>query len=182
MLALSSWALSMFVAMPGRSQTTPDVEGPHRRSHISPDARLAEPGAPTAETKDLAALHYKIFTIGPERSPYAVAGSINNAGPVTGYCEETDSVFHGFVWQEGELMTVIYPGAFYTLLYGVNSRGAAIGYYNDGTADHVVTYDARSGAWGTLPDIPGYPLHQGYGINDAGFAVGNALSSTAAVA
>ncbi len=75
-----------------------------------------------------------------------------------------------------------YPGAASTILGGVNDQGVVFGYYNDGTADHVVTYAVRSGAWGKLPDIPGYPLNQGYGINDAGFAVGVAFSSTAAVA
>jgi len=175
-------ALAMSAAMPGRSQTSPVIEGPHRLPHASPIEPSAKPAADEARAADLAALHYKFITIGPESSPYAVADGINNSGLVTGYYEDADSVFHGFVWHDGQFKTVDYPGAAYTLLYGVNNPGLAIGYYNDGTADHVVTYAVRSGAWGKLPDMPGYPLNQGYGINDAGFAVGNAFSSTAAVA
>jgi hypothetical protein len=111
-----------------------------------------------------------------------VADGINNAGLVTGYYEDMNSVFHGFVWRKGEFKTVDYPGAAYTLLFGVNNLGVAIGYYNDGTANHVVTYAVRSDAWGTLPDIPGYSLNEGYGINDLGFACGMAFSTTSAAA
>jgi hypothetical protein len=181
-LLLAFFALAMSVAMPGQSQTSAVIGGPHRLPHASPIAPLAEPAVDAAKAKDLAGLHYKFFTISPESSPYAVAGGINNAGLVTGYYEDTNSIFHGFVWHDGEFKTVDYPGAAYTLLYGVNNRGEAIGYYNDGIADHVVTYDVRTGAWAKLPDIPDYPLNQGYGINDAGVAIGNAFSSTAAVA
>jgi probable HAF family extracellular repeat protein len=181
-LVLAFCAVAMFVAMPGRCQNSPVIEGPHRLPHASPIAPLAEPAVDTAGAKDLAGLHYKFITIGPESSPDAVAGGINNAGLVAGYYEDTNSVYHGFVWHDGEFKTVDYPGAAFTILGGVNDHGVVFGYYNDGTADHVVTYDARSGAWGKLPDIPGYPLNEGYGINDAGFAVGMAFSSTAAVA
>jgi len=181
-LVLTFCALAMFVALPGRSQTPAVPPGPHRLPHTSPIARLAEPAFDAAKAKDLAGLHYNFITIGPESSPYVVADGINNAGMVTGYYEDTNGVFHGFVWHEGDFKTVDYPGAAYTLLYGVNNRGLAIGYYNDGTADHVVAYAVKSGAWETPPDISGYPLNEGYGINDLGFAVGNAFSSTAAVA
>ena len=183
-LVLAFCAFAMLVAMPGRSQTSPVIEGPHRLPHASPVAPLAEPAADAVGAENPAAVNYNFITIGPESSPYAVADGINNAGLVTGYYQDTNSVFHGFVWRNGEFKTVNYPGAAYTLLYGVNDRDVANGYYNDGTADHVVTYAVRSGAWGKLPDIPGYPLNEGYGINDAGFAVGNAFSSssTAAVA
>jgi len=156
--------------------------GPHRLPHRSPIAPQAEPAVDAVGAENPAAVHYKLITIGPESSPYAVASGINNAGLVTGYYEDTNSVSHGFVWEDGEFKAVDYPGAAFTILGGVNNRGVAIGFYNDGSADHVVTYAVRSGAWGKLPDIPGYPLNQGYGINDARVAVGNAFSSTAAVA
>jgi len=77
---------------------------------------------------------------------------------------------------------VDYPGAAYTLLYGVSNNGEAIGYYNDGTNDHVITYSIGRGAWGSLPDIPGYSLNQGYCINDRGVAIGNAYQGAASVA
>jgi hypothetical protein len=125
---------------------------------------------------------YKFITISPPNSPYAVADGINNAGVVTGYYEDTSSNYHGFVWHGGGLQTVDYPGAVDTLLFGVNNRGVAIGYYGDGVTNHAVMYTLRSGAWSTLPDIPDYSLNEGYGINDAGMAVGNAFSSTGAVA
>ena len=182
MLVLSICALAVFAAMPGWSQTPPVLQGPHRLPHASLIAPSADPATDQQQDDPPVALHYKFLTIGPESSPYAVADGINNAGLVTGYYEDTNSVFHGFVWQNGEFKKVDYPGAAYTLLYGLNNLGVAIGYYNDGTADHVVTYAVSSGTWGKLPDIPDYPLNQGYGINDAGVAVGNAFSSTSAAA
>ena len=181
-LVLAFCAFAMFVATPGGCQTSPVTEGPHRLPHRSPIAPLAEPEVDAVGAEKPSTVHYKFITIGPESSPYAVAGSINNTGLVAGYYEDTNSVFHGFIWQDGEFKTVDYRGAASTTLGGVNNRGLAIASYNDGTAEHVATYDARSGAWGKLPDIPGYPLNYGYGINDAGFAVGMAFSSTAAVA
>jgi hypothetical protein len=82
-----------------------------------------------------------------------VADGINNFGLVTGNYEDTSSTFHGFVWQNGEFRTVDYPGAAYTLLYAVNNLGVAIGYYNDGTANHVVTYAVERGAREAPSDI-----------------------------
>ena len=48
--------------------------------------------------------------------------------------------YHGFVWQNGALQTVDYPGAVYTYLFGVNNQGVAIGLYGDGTMEHAVMY------------------------------------------
>lgn len=175
-------ALAVFAAMPGWSQTSAIVEGPHRLPHASLISPSAEPATDAAVEARVHPPNYEFVTIGPESSPYSVADGINDAGLVTGYYEDTNSVFHGFAWQNGEFKTMDYPGAANTLLYGVNNRGVAIGYYYDGTADHVLMYAVQSGTWTVLPDIPGYPLNQGYGINDRGLAVGNAFSSTAAVA
>src|SRR5580700_8812533 len=111
------------------SQTTP-----HRPPIVSMAAPSAKPAAATA-----ASAHYKFITIGPPDSPYAVADGINNAGLVTGYYEDSSSVFHGFVWQNGVFKTADYPGAAYTYLFGTNYLGMAIGYYGDGTTNHTVS-------------------------------------------
>ena len=150
MLVLACCAFAMFVATPARSQTSPVIEGPHRLPHVSPITPLAEPAADGAGAKDLAGLHYKFITIGPESSPYAVAGGINNAGrsPVittTGILSLMDlfgTTANSRRW------TIPAPS---TGLGGVNNHGVVIGSYNDGTADHVVTYDVRSGAWARFP-------------------------------
>jgi len=130
----------------------------------------------------LAGGRYKFITIRPENSPYAVADGIDNAGTVTGYYQDLNSHYHGFVWRNGVFQPVNYPGAMDTLLFGVSNRGVAIGYYGDGTTNHTVMYSVRSGAWSALPDIPNYTQNDGYCINDLGVAVGNAFSSSAAAA
>jgi probable HAF family extracellular repeat protein len=150
---------------------------PHHPPIVSMAAPSAKPAAATP-----ASAHYKFITIGPPDSPYAVADGINNGGLVTGYYEDSSSVFHGFVWQNGVFKTVDYPGAAYTYLFGTNNLGVAIGYYGDGTTNHAVKYSVQSCTWTALPDIPNYSQNEGYGINDAGVAVGNAFGSSTAVA
>jgi hypothetical protein len=64
----------------------------------------------------------------------------------------------------------------------VNNRGVAIGYSAKGALNHAVVYSVWERAWTALPDIPGYSQNLAYGINDAGVAVGDALSARASVA
>ncbi len=156
-------------------QTAVVLKGPHS---LGP----APIGPPSSATVSPANSRYKFFVISPPHSPYAVADGINNDRVVSGYYLDQSSVYHGFVFSGGQFRTVDYPGAAYTLLYGVSNQGEAIGYYNDGTADHVITYSVSSGAWGSLPDIPNYSLNQGYCINDGGAAVGNAYEGSTSVA
>jgi probable HAF family extracellular repeat protein len=164
--------LALCAATAAWSQTAP-----HRPPIVSMGASSAKPAADTP-----ASAHYKFIPIGPQDSLYAVANGINNSGTVTGYYEDTNSNYHGFIWQEGAFKTVDYPGAVDTLLFGTNNRGVAIGYYGDGTTNHTVTYSIQSGTWTALPDIPDYSQNEGYGINDAGVAVGNAFGSSTAEA
>jgi len=170
-------AVALLAVAPAWSQTAPGLGGLHRPPVLSTAAASAKPAADSP-----ANAHYKFLTIGPADSPYVVADGINNAGVVTGYYEDQSSVFHGFVWHNGALRTVNYPGAAYTYLFGVNNRGVAIGYYGDGVTNHTVTYAVGSGAWTVLPDIPDYSQNDGYCINDLGVAVGNAFGTSAAVA
>src|SRR5580700_8360365 len=148
--------LALFVATPAWSQTLTNFVGPRRPPNMSMPASSAKPATDTP-----ASAHFKFITIGPEDSPSIVADGINNAGLVTGYYSDTSSVTHGFLWRNGAFKTVDYPGAAYTLLFGVSNRGVAIGYYGDGTTNHTVTYTVQSGAWAALPDIPDYSQNEG---------------------
>lgn len=113
--------------------------------------------------------HYRFIAI---EIKHAVANSINNEGLVSGYYQDSKKHYHGFVWRDGGFETVDYPGATDTLLFGLNNRGVSIGYYADTTTQHTVTYSVHDRTWTALPDIPDYPLNEGYGINDHGVAVG----------
>lgn len=141
---------------------------------------LAEPPAKlSADLPANAQQSYRFITIEIKGSTNAVADGINNEGLVTGYYQDSNSQYHGFVWRNSALETVDYPGSASTLLYGLNNRAISIGYYSDSSgAQHTATYSVRDRTWTALPDIPGYPLNEGYAINDYGVAVGNAFSNT----
>jgi hypothetical protein len=142
---------------------------------------MAAPPANSEEsTPDNA--RYRFITIDTENSPYAVASGINDSRLVTGYYQDASLNFHGFVWQDGVLQTVDYPGALNTILGGVGNLGLTIGYYGDGTTNHTATYSVYTGTWSPLPDIPDYSQNDGYCVNDAGFAIGNAFEGSASVA
>jgi probable HAF family extracellular repeat protein len=159
-LAASAWG-----------QTSSIVKGPH-----------APPNSSMAAADTPASAQYRFIPISTPQSTYAVADGINNAGLVTGFYIDSNSNYHGFVWQNGVLETVDYPGALDTRLNGVSNRGVAIGYYGDGFTNHAVTYTVSTGTWTALPDIPNYSLNEGYCINSAGFAIGNAASGNSMVA
>ena len=176
--------MALCAAAAAWGQTAPVFGGPHHRPLYNPATSPSiKPSASRAAGPQLsepqAGPSYQFITINIPGATYAVADGINNDGLVSGYYLDSSSVAHGFVWQNGALRTVNYPGAAYTYLYNVNNQGVVIGYHGNGTTNHTVTYSVESRKWTALPDIPGYPANEGYGINDAGFAVGNAfLSST----
>jgi len=159
------------------SQTAP-APGPHPRPlTLSTTASSLSHSAENTPTD-----HFKFIEIQIKGATSTNANGIANDGLVTGYYLDAKSIYHGFVWRDGRVETVDYPGASGTFLFGVNNRGLAIGYYIGGAVNHAVTYSIWSRTWTALPDIANYPLNQGYGINDSGIAVGNAFSSTASVA
>jgi hypothetical protein len=167
-------ALAVCLATAAWGQTPFGLTGPHRPGMMSSTAASAKPPADTP-----ASAQYRFITIGVPGSPDAQAAGINNDGLVSGWYQDasSSSVYHGFVWQAGVFQTVDYPGAVYTYLFAVNNRGVAVGLYGDGTAEYAIMYSVLGGTWRVFPDIPGYPENEGYGINDAGDAVGNAYSA-----
>ncbi len=121
---------------------------------------------------------YLFVNINIPNSTYVQPNGVNNAGLVTGYYSDASYNNHGFVWQNGAVQTLDYPGAIATFLNGTNNRGVLIGYYIDTSyASHAVTYSVPLSTWNMLPDIPDYAENQGYGINDDGVAVGYTLGN-----
>jgi uncharacterized membrane protein len=170
--------LALCVATAAWSQTPLSAKGPRRSFITQGMAPLPRPAVDTP-----ASAQYKFITIAARPSDNTQAAGINNARLVTGFYEDASSNHHGFVWQAGTFQTVDYPGAVYTLLLAVNNRGVAISFYGDAdNTEHAVMYSVPGGTWTALPDIPGYSENEGYGINDGGFAVGNAYEGDASVA
>jgi len=103
---------------------------------------------------------------------YTWAYGIKTPGLVTGgyYVDG----WHGALWQNGSLTTVVYPGVRHTLLGGVNPSGLVVGNYGPFLTQHAAIYDIGTGTWTTLPDVPNLPINIGNGINAQGIAVGSA--------
>ena len=164
-------ALALCFSTVGWSQVARGFPGHH---HPQLQLPAAVPLANLAAADAQAGASYRFVTINVPGTTNAGASSINDDGLVTGNYADSDSNERGFVWKDGVLRKVEYPGALYTYLWAVNNHGVAIAYYGDGTTNHTVLYSVESGTWTPLPDIPGYSDNEGYGLNDDGFAVGNA--------
>ncbi len=106
------------------------------------------------------------------------AYGITNQGLVSGYYLDAAGFQHGFLWKEGTLITVDHPGSLDTLLGQTNQRGVNIGNYDNTLVGSAALYDIRTGAWTTLPDIPGSVYNTGNGISDSGLAVGAGSDDT----
>ena len=169
------WApiVALCLATCGWGETLNMVKGPHRPGNIP--AGKAEGGSAALGT-------YKFVAIAVPNSSYAVASGINNAGLVAGYYQDSSFNYHGFLWQNGAFQTLDYPGAVNTTLTGVNNLGMVIGYYGDGATNHTAMYSVSGAAWSALPDIPNFSQNDGYCVNDAGTAVGNAFGVSASIA
>jgi len=151
-------ALALCVATAAWSQTVPGVGG----------VQQATPAAASAIA------HYRFVSINIPGSTGAYTFGINNSRVVTGAYSDASNATNGFVWRNGRLHTLDNPGSPDTALIKTSNGGVAIGYYGDNTASHAATYSFASGAWTTLPDIPGMPNNLGWDINRSGVAVGYA--------
>jgi probable HAF family extracellular repeat protein len=132
--------------------------------------RQAAPAAvaPAASTSTAA---YEFVTIDAPGEPATNAYGVNDTGLVSGYFNDVNLDFHGFLWHDGRLQTHDYPQALETALGDSNNAGIVIGNYGD-VAQHAVLFDAELATWTTLPDIPNLPVNLGDGINNRGVATG----------
>jgi len=168
--------LALCLATSAWSQSTLGTKGPHRPSMMS---GVTSPAKPAADTP--ASAQYRLITLDVPPSSSTQAAGINNDRLVSGFYEDASGTLHGFLWQDGAYRTADYPGGLYTYLGTVNNHGVALGYYGDGAAEHTVTYSVPGGAWNVLPDIAGYSYNEGYGNNDAGFAVGTTYGDNTSI-
>jgi len=121
---------------------------------------------------------YSYVTIEIPNTAFVQPNSINNLGVAAGYYGDANYALHGFVWQNGLVQVVDYPGAIGTELTGVNNRGIAFGTYWDSKYNtYTFTYSIANATWTVLPAIPGtWQDLFGYGgINDRGEATGCAF-------
>jgi probable HAF family extracellular repeat protein len=196
--------LALYSAVVGWSQAVENLPGPPVPSNLSPGVAMKVPPAPAlsgifsvrqrmqqarvstngasavtpAQTPApaLETAKYYFVNITISNAAYVEPTAINNAGEVAGYYADANFITHGFVWQDGTVQTIDYPGATATAFGGINNRGVLVGAYQDVSLNtFVVTYSLANSAWTVLPDIPGGWQQEFYldvGINDDGIAVG----------
>jgi probable HAF family extracellular repeat protein len=118
--------------------------------------------------------------------------AVNDAGVVAGYYDDASYNSHGFIWQDGNVTTLDYPGALQTSLTGINGYGIVSGVYTDASNNnHGFTYSLSNSVWTILPaisqpDIPGdwlWAVYQGtnLGINNHGDVIGCASHGSQAL-
>jgi probable HAF family extracellular repeat protein len=154
----------------------PVLAGANPQHQIWRSAHRGEPAAPTP-----ASSQYQFVTIDATGASETDAIGVNNPGQVTGFYLDAAGNLHAFLWQNGGLQTVDFPGAPVTQGGHVNDVGLMIGNYGTFTSSHAAVYHTRLATWITLPDIPGYTGQFGGGINNSGVGAGAACNGNAEV-
>jgi probable HAF family extracellular repeat protein len=84
---------------------------------------------------------------------------INDNGFVVGAYETADGVVHGFIFHKGQLATLDYPHALFTVLVGITNEGKIIGYAGVGVYASVTLFLYKNGTFKiisvphTVPDF-----------------------------
>jgi hypothetical protein len=131
--------------------------------------------APAVTHKALASTNYSFVNFNIPNAAYVEPTAVNNNEVVAGYYADTSNVTHGFVWQQGTLQIIDYPGALDTAFTGINNRGVLVGTYEDENfATYTVTYSLADASWSVLPNVPGgwQEEFEIAGINDDGVVIG----------
>jgi hypothetical protein len=103
---------------------------------------------------------------------------INNHAVVTGLYYDAAGNLHGLVYRDGVVATVdgptSNPAVSQTALYNLNNQGwAGAQYIGDDGIYRAATYNVATGAWNTLPVIPGTGFNAAGGVNGRGVVAGN---------
>jgi hypothetical protein len=102
---------------------------------------------------------------------------INAPGTVSGYFQDVNGSFHGFLKEGSTFANVDVPGASDTFAYGLNNSGEQVGYYVDQLGD-VHGFVLRAGKFTTI-DVPGSLATLVTNINERGDLVGLWFDSNA---
>jgi hypothetical protein len=99
-----------------------------------------------------------------------VVGGINDLRQLVGYYTDASSTLVGFLRQaRGQFVSIIFPGALSTQVYGINDCGIVVGVWGDGSTAHG--FYGRPGNLHSL-DLPGAAATFSQGINNEGRIVG----------
>jgi hypothetical protein len=100
-----------------------------------------------------------------------VAGGINDLRQLVGYYTDATSTLVGFLRQpSGQFVTIVFPGALSTQIFGINDCGILVGAWGDGSTEHG--FYGRPGNLHSF-DVPGAGGTGAQGINNEGRIVGH---------
>jgi len=202
-ILLLSWAGAALSQIP-RSLSGVAGQVPGQASATAPSGRARQQQRAQMAANAAAAIHvdrmaatlatanYSFVIINVPNAAFVQPNAINDAGVVAGYYDDASYNSHGFIWQNGTVQTIDYPGALQTSLTGINAHGIVSGVYTDASNNnHGFTYSLSNSAWTVLPTIsqPAIPgdwlwvVYQGtnLGINDDGDVIGCASHSSQAL-
>jgi hypothetical protein len=99
-----------------------------------------------------------------------VPGGINDLRQLVGYYTDATSTLVGFLRQpSGQFVTIVFPGALSTQVYGINDCGIMVGVWGDASTAHG--FYGRPGNLHSF-DVPGAGATFAQGINNEGRIVG----------
>ena len=99
-----------------------------------------------------------------------VPGGINDLRQLVGYYTDATSTLVGFLRQpSGQFVTIVFPGALSTQIFGINDCGILVGAWGDGSTEHG--FYGRPGNLHSF-DVPGAGGTGAQGINNEGRLVG----------
>jgi len=120
---------------------------------------------------------YSFFTVPGAAGLGTEAVGINAPGSVSGYFQDGNGSFHGFLKQGSKFTTIDVPGAMNTFGFGLNNSGEQVGYYVDQQGD-VHGFVLRAGKFNTI-DVSGSLGTLVTNINERGDLVGLWFDSNA---
>ena len=99
-----------------------------------------------------------------------VTGGINDLRQLVGYYTDATSTLVGFLRQpSGQVVSIVFPGALSTQVFGINDCGIVVGVWDDASTAHG--FYGRPGNLHSF-DVPGSGATVAMGINNEGRLVG----------
>lgn len=120
---------------------------------------------------------YSFFTVPGAAGLGTEAVGINAPGSVSGYFQDANGSFHGFLKQGSKFTTIDVPSATDTFGLGLNNSSEQVGYYVDQQGD-IHGFVLRAGKFTTI-DVPGSLATLVTNINERGDLVGLWFDSNA---
>ncbi len=178
--------------VPGQTHATPASERARQQQRAQMAVNAATANAVDTVAAALATANYSFVIINVPNAAFVQPNAVNDAGVVAGYYDDASYNSHGFIWQDGTVTSIDYPGALQTSFTGINGYGVVSGVYTDASNNnHGFTYSLANSTWTvlpaiSLPAIPGdwlWAVYQGtnLGINNHGDVIGCASHGSQAL-